>query len=264
MIALRLHVLAGCRDLLRPTPLSGEALAELLGPNLGIATAYWLSPRCGQFYHDFLFDQPEDTRVAVFAAALCDNFGNRAAPLVILPELLAAADGPGVATAEATGPARRGMIEVVSEIWHRIPAEALVLHAVALPEGTGNGDGDWAARLLPGPAGRRLATLRDRLAAAGVRPIEPRLLVADPAGPLFGAFLRNALSWAVAARVRGRLDAEELAVDRGRFAAAAARLLAEWDQLGIAPAGVLGAAGLDRLVGRVLDRLLDHGVPGDA
>ena len=133
-----------------------------------------------------------------------------------------------------------------------------MLHAVALPAGgTGrDGEGDWAALLLPERGGAALATLRDRLAAAGIRPapIETRLLVADPAGPLFAALsCATRFRRAVAARVRGpprRAGARSWTPVGSR--AAAARLLAESGPRGHRPAVSSGRRALDRLADRVL------------
>ena len=100
---MQLHVLAGCHALLRPAFLDGTQSAGLIGERVRAATAFWLSSRCGRYYHDFLRDSPQDLRVKVFATSLMENFGSRFEPLVVLPEFLEeTANGP------AAGPAASG------------------------------------------------------------------------------------------------------------------------------------------------------------
>jgi hypothetical protein len=244
---MRLHVLAGARDLLCPDRLPLAELAALLGPRLRPATAFWLDPEPAD--HDFLLEDAGDRRVEVFARSLAENFGARFEPLVVLPELLGEAGTPAAA--------------VLAELWRHRPAEAMTLHALALPAGIDGGDG-WAGAgaLLAPRLEADLAALR-----AGLGGADPAVGVAvtevAPEHPGFAALLRNAVAAQVAARAGGRLAEAGLAAREGRLRTALAGLLADWHRAGLEPARPVGARELDRIAARLTEALLLRGVAAD-
>ena len=250
---MQLHVLAGCRDLLRPETLPEEELAALIGPRLRTATAFWLAPRCGLDYHDFLLEPVDDRRVEVFAQALRDNFGDRFEPLMTLPDLLCAA-APEVPQAA---------LAMLIELWRHQPAKGMVLHAVALPDDLDGGDGWVRESGLLAPAAReRLESLRAALAEGGV-PAATAVTEVGPDQPGFILLLRNAVAHQVAARLGPRLVEEGLHADPAMLQGPVAGVLAAWHRAGITPARPLDLHDLDRLSGRILQTLLAGGPGGE-
>lgn len=264
---MRLHILAGCRDLLRPCLLPGEQVAGLIGPAIRPATAFWLSSRCGRFYHDFLLDEAGDRRIEIFAASLRDSFGTRFEPLLVLPELFAAATG---ATSRENGTetgTRRRALDMLLELWSHHPAEEIRLHALVLPEGI-DADGSWAAagELLAPRALSRLDGLRISLAASGLDPdrMKTRAIEVRRDQPEFEILLRNAIACQLTPRVQARLAEEGLAAaDLADLQLAVLRVLEGWRRSGIAFAPALGTGDLDRLAGHVMKRLIED-VPANA
>jgi hypothetical protein len=249
MNLMRLHVLAGCRALLIPNALRATQVLDLLGePNLEIATAFWLSPRCGRFYHDFLLEAENDDRISVFAQSLRENFGSRFEPLVVLPDLIAETTG-----AIPPEHGSRGTLDVLLELCKAPPA-VIVLHALVLPEGLDT-DGSWAGpdELLAPQACGRLDGLRATLAAFGLNPdrIEIRVTTVPCTAPAFMQLFRNALSRQIATRVRVGLAKEGLGADVTRLEATIAQMLLGWGEAGIVPADALGADTLIALSERV-------------
>lgn len=282
---MRIHVLAGASGLLLPDPLPARDLPALIGPSLDpplrIATAFWLSPRCGRFTHDFLLasEAREDGRLAVFARSLADNFGRRFEPLIVLPELMDEAARPGVssgassgassASGSGSGPAARrsqAAIAAIGAIWRALEGADLALHALALPGGIDAGDG-WAARdgLVASRLSGRLDGIRAHLAATGCDPARIEIAVTEirPGGTGFAALLRNGIANQVLVRAAPRLAGLGLDTEAPALPRAVARVLADWQAAGIVPALPLGAAGLEALADRVLERLL-AGAPADA
>jgi hypothetical protein len=254
---MRLHFLAGCRALLIPDPLRGIQIPILLDePKIQIATAFWLSPRCGRFYHDFLLEAEDDNRIAVFAQSLKENFGSRFEPLVVLPDLIAEATN---AIPPELG--SRGTLDLLLELCKEPPAGGIVLHALALPKGV-DADGSWAGpdELLAPQARGRLDGLRATLAASGLPPdkIETRVTVVPRMAPVFAQLFRNALSRQIARRLRPRFAGEGLEANGSRLEAAVAQILAGWNDAGIMPAAALGSEALDALSKRVSGRLFAH------
>lgn len=255
---MRLHVLAGCGALLRPLLPPPAALAALVGPPEGALVgpplqapaAAWLARGAGAADHDFLLEPAEDARVAVFAAALRDNFGARVEPLTLLPDALGTPGAPAAAPAA---------IAALHALWRLRPAARLVLHAIVLPEAVDGGAG-WvaAAGLDAATARRRLEALRDSLAAEGgdVGAIEVATVAPAPGSGIFGTALRNALAHEAAARAGASLAPAGLAAAPG-LAAAAARRLAAWDAQGVVPGLPLDAGALDRLASRLVASLVE-------
>lgn len=252
--SLRLHLLAGCRALLAPAPLAGEEFAILLGePRLRNATAYWLSSSCGRFYHDFLLEIQDDSRVAVFARSLAENFGDRFEPLIVLSNLIDETNG-----ALLPSQGMRAALDVLLEIRQEQPNLGLVLHAIALPEEI-DADGSWvgSGELLASQARARLEGLRTTLAAAGQDPSRIEISVTETAhtDAGFGQLVRNAIASQIAKRLEPRLATEGLDTDPLRLEATIAQILTGWSAAGMQPARSLGAPQLDTLSERIFSAL---------
>src|SRR5690606_13563176 len=61
-LTVRVHVLAGCSELLEPQVLAPEDAQSLIGPSVRTASAAWLSPGPESRYHSALQDDPGDQR----------------------------------------------------------------------------------------------------------------------------------------------------------------------------------------------------------
>lgn len=244
---MRIHILAGCPALLGPEKLPAALLAELIGPQLRPATAFWLAPQLGEFYHDFLLDPVEDGRIEVFAMALRDNFGMRFEPLLVLAELMAAPE-------DADGPQPRDVLHALA-LHH--PAAGLVLHALCLPGELDGGDG-WvaAAEMNAACLQVRLDALRADLGAAKPDVIAAEVHEIRPEHPAFAALFRNAAAHQITARAEARLKAAGLAAEPPRFGQSASRALCAWSGAGIGLPRPLGTQDLDRLAERVIALLL--------
>ncbi len=247
-----LHVLAGSGALLRPAPVPAEDLAVLVGPRARPVAAFWFSRRCGPGVHDFLLEPVRDARIKVFAQSLRENFGARAEPLLMLPDLL---------DTQLLAAPTRAPRAVLREIWSHKPARELVLHGIALPEGIDDGDG-WAAEagLLLGRVRDRLDALRAELADAGNdAPIATRVIELRPEDPCFVGALRNAIAHQVAFQAGPHLATGGLAAKPENLRAAVARLLATWEAQGLHPARPLGTEALARISAQILQTLLVRG-----
>ena len=193
-----LHVLAGCRDLLRPDPAPGEELAALIGPRLRTATAFWLSPHCGQSSITTSCSSRRGTaRIDVFARALRDNFGTPLEPLMVLPDLLV-----------RPRPVRRrgGRARAAAqELWRHRPAEAWSCMPSRCPTTSTAATAGLGGRGLlrrPRPRGGS-TTLRAACADGGCPGRRHRRdSRSDPTGAGFAVLLRNALAQQVAAAPR--------------------------------------------------------------
>lgn len=253
MTRLRLHFLAGCRALLVPNALRATQTASLLGePHIQIATAFWLSSRCGRFYHDFLLEAEDDERVGVFSQSLRENFGSRFEPLIVLPDLIEETTG-----AILPEHGSRGTLDVLLELCKGSPID-IVLHALALPRGV-DADGSWAGpnELLAFQVRGRLDGLRATLAASGLDldRIDIRVTEVCRTDPAFLQVFQNALARQIAGRIRSQLAGEGFGVIAAPLEAAIAQMLAGWGRAGIVPADAIGAATLDALSDRVLANL---------
>jgi hypothetical protein len=226
---MRLNVLAGCRELLRPGPIEAARLAALAGPEVRGVAAPWLAPRCGRFTHDFLLDEP-DGRIEVFARALADNFGARLAPLVVLPELLDEAEA-------GRGPS----LSALAAIWAGAPLDGLTLHAIALADETRPAAGWTGTGVRAAQAGAALAALASAAGRHGVPEarIETRVIPAGPETPEFELVFRNLLANRLAARLCEALAPTGLLMDPRVGAQAVQARLEAWARGGLLPDPVL-------------------------
>jgi hypothetical protein len=134
---MRIHVIVGCREFLRPNLLNLESAEGLIPQEVRVARACWLSQGSGDQYHDFLQDEPGDTRTAVMAQALLEGFGSRFEPLLVLPELL---DENAVPADQD----RRSQRTVLAELLDSGHFDRLVLYGLALSSRL-DPDRCWAA-----------------------------------------------------------------------------------------------------------------------
>jgi hypothetical protein len=244
---MRLHVMAGCDELLWPLALEPEALSGLIGPNVCVATAFWLSPESGTRYHTFLQEHPGDRRTKVMAMALRDSFGRRVEPLLILPGLLNEidhADGPHTAPA-----GRRSQLTVLAEIWGYGYFDELRLHAAALPAAA-DPDEVWAApgRFVAPAVGKRLEELSTTIMAE-VRPAEitEATIEIAPRNTQFGGMYRNAIAHHVERRLAPRLGEQGLRARSKTFTRTIAEILLDNENMGLTLAFPLRAAQLDAI-----------------
>jgi len=232
---VRIHVLAGCRDLLKPEILAPEVVADLIGPNVRVANAYWISPRCGDRYHAFLQDEPGDRRIAVMAQALKDGFETRFEPMLILADLLDEGKPDNERGSPGGPPDGRSQREVLSEILDTGHVRRLQLHGLALPS-KADPDGSWAV-----PAGIDQSSVRERierLRAVVADHLETdavttRVLEVNPDHSVFGSFYNNALCNQFARRLEPRMLEHGWAPDFEALAGAISSILSDWNGKGM-------------------------------
>lgn len=255
---MRLHVLAGCRDLLYPDILSPEAVADLISPGVMAARAYWLSPNAGDRYHTFLQDNAGDRRVSVLAEALYDGFGTRNEPLLVLADLLDESrhydepDSPEVAEG------RRTQRAVVAEILEAGHVQELCIYGVALPSKS-DPDDAWAvpAGLVPGIVRERIESLREGLGGDfDADAIVTRVIETTPDIPLFNKLLNNGVSNQLARHLQPRLREHGWETDLPALAQAVSDVLTTLNSRGLYAAVPLRPAHFAEMAELVLKRLL--------
>lgn len=252
---MRLHVLAGCRELLLPELLAPELATDLIGPQVRLATAFWLSPKCGTHYHSFLQVEPGDSRTKVMALALKDEFGTRFEPLLILPDLLNEIDSQ-----ERFLPAAdtRSQLNVLAEICSHGQLRQLRLYGLALPV-RADPDGSWAS-----PSGFLTPAVRERMDRLGVvvtaetRPdwLEFEVIEVTSDLPAFATVYRNAISSQITQRMMARLREQGWTADIATLASTIAAILADWEKSGISPALPLGADHFNAMTEIVYEKCL--------
>ena len=205
---MRLHVLAGSAELLRPAVLGQDLAARLFGPDVRLAAAGWaagwLERNSDDPYHDFLRDGPGDRRVEIFARALRQDFGARFAPLIVLPDLLS--EAPALAAAEGTGPDERlSGLAVLERLWAHGGSDAIRLTAIALPATGPEGVWDDAGTVLAPGAAVALEALRTACMARGLpaHAVETQVIEMGPERGVLAVPWRNALAGRLAAAHRG-------------------------------------------------------------
>jgi hypothetical protein len=255
---MRIHVLAGCRDLLEPEILVPEVAAEVIGPIARVAQAHWIGPECGDQYHDFLQDKPGDRRTAVMAQALKDGFGTRFEPLLILADLLDEDTWDDERVSPGAASNRRSQFEVLSEILDSGHIGHLQLHGLALPS-KADPDGAWAipARIVPGAVRERI----ERLRAGFAERMEPdaigtRVLEVTPDLSFFSALYNNALSNHFARRAGSRLLKSGWAPDFKELAGAISSVLSDWNGKGMYLGFPLSEEHLESITDMLVKRLM--------
>lgn len=250
---MRLHVLAGCRELLLPEFLVPELATDLIGPQVRLATASWLSPKFGTRYHSFLQVERGDSRTKVMALALKDEFGTRFEPLLILPDLLNEIDSK-----QRNFPATdmRSQLNVLSELCSHGHLRQLRIYGLSLPV-RADPDESWASPsllLTPSVHGRM-----DQLGAAitadtGLDSLETDVIEVTSNLPAFATVYRNAISGQIAQRMMARLREQGWSADIETLAAAIAAIFADWQNSGISPALPLRAEHFNSMTEVVYDK----------
>jgi hypothetical protein len=256
---MRLHVLAGSSDLLRPAVLEQEQVARLFGPEVRLATARWLELGPDVVYHDFLRDEARDRRIETFARALRQDFGTRSAPLIVLPDLLSEAAAPEAASeGRLSGPA------VLERIWAHDGSDTILLSAIALPVAGPGGIWEGTGILLAPGAAASLDALRTACLARGIPAcaVETQVIELGPERGTSAAPWRNALAGRLATHLESRLAAAALTLDPGPGRAALVSLLEVWSRAGIEPAFDPRREDFARLAEHVLAGLLSGAVHG--
>lgn len=249
---MRVHVLAGCCELLEPQVLDAEAAQNLIGPSVRTASAAWLSPAPDSRYHSALQDGPGDCRTTTMALALNEEFGNRFEPLLVLSQLMD----------EAAGNARlprgkRSQRAVLSEIRTRGRLRELKLYGLALPD-EADPESSWAA-----PAGIVASAVRDRIEKlrkasmkeAPSEVVETMVIEVTPGLPAFSVLYGNAVCNQIAARLLPRLRSHGWSSDATVLPRAVAGILRDWSKKGIAPGLPLRAEDLDDMTNLVFEKL---------
>lgn len=254
---MRLHVLVGAQRLLYPNLVGAEITQEIIGGRSRVASAFWLSPRCGKYYHDFLLDEPEDQRVAVFSASLVQDFGKRCEPLLILPDLVNAAQPSFLPTKD-----RRHPLEVLAAISAYLTPSELILHAAGLPSRLDR-ERVWTEGLdicIPDVA-QALEALRMACERLGVEAdrVSARALEVAPGQPGFEPLYRNAVAHALADRLQAKAEAEGFTVDIERALVATRETFDAWGRTGLFLSRMLDSAQLESLTQKAFAVLLGEG-----
>lgn len=232
---MRLHVLAGCRSLLQPEVLSPESAASLIGPCVRVATASWISPECGNSYHDFLQDEAGDCRTSTMALALKEGFGTRFEPLLVLPDLIDEMKPDEERVSRDAGTNRRSQLGALSEILACGHVRELQLFGLAIPS-KADPDGVWAvpAGIVPGAVRQRIEKLRGAIAAANQsQMIDTHVIEATPDIPIFTTIYNNAACNHITFRLAERLRERGWTSDQQDLGRAVVRILADWNKKGI-------------------------------
>jgi len=250
--------LAGSRDLFKPELLAPEIVADLIGPRVRLPQAYWISPTCGDRYHDFLQDEPGDRRTAVMAEALRDEFGTRFEPLLVLADLLDETMHDDQRASPDTAFDRRSQLTVLGEILACGHVRDLHLHGLALPS-KADPDGSWAvpAGILPGAVRNRIERLRAAVAAhMESDAVEAHVMEVTPDLPAFNTLYNNAICAQFAYRLEPRLLELGWSSDSEELALAISEILSDWNAKGIFLGLPLLPAHLDRMTELLYKNLL--------
>lgn len=255
---MHLHVLAGSRDLLKPAILSPETTAELIGPEVRLPHAYWISPRCGDRYHDYLQDKPGDRRTVVMAEALKDDFGSRFEPLLVLADLLDNSMHDDRREPRDTADDYRSQLTVLSEILACGHVRRLELHGLALSSKV-DPDGFWTvpAGIVPSAVRERIEGLRSAVSdyidsdviATHVTEVTPDL-------SLFNTLYNNALCNQFARRLEPGLRDRGWSADTVALAGAISGILSDLNGSGLYLGLSLSKDHLEGIATLVYKRLL--------
>lgn len=233
---MRLHVLAGCRELLLPELLAPELAASLIGPQVRLATAFWISPKCGNGYHYFLQDEQGDRRTKVMALALRDEFGKRFEPLLVLPDLLDEIESRPRTSASKSATVR-SQLTVLTEICTYGSLGQLRLYGLALPAETDPKD-SWAIPdgLVTNKVRDRLGRLRNIMVEqSGDDDVDTEVIEITPDHPFFGTLYRNAICNQIALQLMSRLREQGWTANAETLAATILSALSDWNDKGVAP-----------------------------
>lgn len=254
---MRLHVIAGSRDLLLPCHMAPESIERLAGDRIRVAKAGWISGRCGERYHGFLQDEPLDARTRIMGQALREEYGKRFEPLIVLPHLLDEAAPHGSSATGGSDPERRSQQTVLGEIIDSGNITHLRVMAVALPA-TVDPEGAWAARagITASAAKERLGRLEATGLTPGVEKLDTEVLRLDPGSPAFEEAYTNALCQYSVSKLSPQLSDAGWETERQKLAAACSRRLLAWNDDGLIPKPHLHHDQLDGITDALLNTLL--------
>ena len=243
---MRLHVLAGCRELLLPDSLEAELAASLVGPKIRLATAFWLSPKCGRHYHLFLQDSPGDRRTHVLALTLGEDFGKRFEPLLVLPDLLNEVESRSSVTS-SRGANVRSRMTVLSEVTGYGTVKQIRLHALAFPAEM-DSSGIAAGGSVTEEVRDRLSKLCiEWISQTGAENVDTNVIEVTPESPAYKRILHNAVSSQVATRLASRLNKQYWMADAESLAIAVSHLLSDWQKKGVVPVSTINGKQIDAL-----------------
>ena len=250
---MHLHVLTGYAEFLRPEILPTEEVGEIAGPNIRSVHAYWLYRNCGNEYHDFLQEEPDDSRVTVIADAIKNDFGERFEPLLVLPELLAnhaAGDDPG----------KRSQVSVLCEILGSGHFAGVNLYGLALSEDA-DPDGCCADHLeiTTAQAATRLDQLSESLSGQkGPDSVTQQVVEVLPGMPCFDSLFNNAVANAITCRLEPRFVSAGWRIEKSALAKAIVSVLTEWNASGLFVGQPLGKQLLADLTDTLQNRLMQQ------
>ncbi len=222
--------------MLLPEFLAPELAASLIGPQVRLATAFWISPKCGKGYHYFLQDEPGDRRTKVMALALRDEFGNRFEPLLVLPDLLDEIESERCASSLKSTNVR-SQLTVLSEIWTHGSLRQVRLYGLALPAETDPKD-SWAIPngLVTNKVRDRLGRLRNIMAEqSGADDVDTEVIEITPERPVFEKLYRNAICNQIALRLMSRLREQGWTANVETLAGTILSALSDWSDKGVDP-----------------------------
>jgi hypothetical protein len=257
---MHLHVLTGCRDLLKPDILTPEATADLIGPEVRLPHAYWISPKSGNRYHDYLQEKSGDRRTAVMAEALKDDFGSRFAPLLVLADLLDDKTHDDQRESHDSAVNHRSQLTVLSEILACGQVRSLELHALALSSKV-DPDSFWTepAGIVPGNVWERVEELRSAVSEhIDSAAVTTHVTEVTPDLTVFNKLYSNALSNHFARRLKPRLLECGWAPESEGLSAAISEILSRLTRRGVYPGLPLGSDHLAGMADLVFKRLLQE------
>lgn len=247
---MRMHVLAGCSELLQPRVFTAEEAQSLIGPRVRTASAAWLGPYPDGAYHAALQEEPGDSRTSVMARALNEEFGSRFEPLLVLPKLLDEANGsPPTA-------GKRSQVTVLSEIEAYGHPREILLYGLGLPDEV---DPEQAWAVPAGIVSSRVRERIEKLRADGIAQgdaVDVRVIEATSDLPAFPVLYANAICNELAQRLMPRLRSLGWAADDGALSKAIAAIVKDWNKKGLAPSLPLRARDLDAVADLVFKKLL--------
>lgn len=222
--------------------------ASLIGSQVRLATAFWLSRKCGKRYHNFLQDEPGDRRTKVMALALGEEFGNRFEPLLVLPDLLDEIESKR-STPSLRSVTKRTQLTVLTEIRTYANVEQVRIYGLALPSGLDPND-SWAS-----PDGLVTDKVRDRLgrlcnnmlAQTAADDVDTEVIEVTPESPVFETLYHNAICNQIALRLSSRLHKQGWNSNVQTLAAEIFDTLSSWQRKGIAPSLQIHGQQLDAM-----------------
>jgi len=253
-----MHVLAGCRELLKPEFLSPETLAHLIGPGTRVARAYWLPQNHGDEYHDFLQDGSGDMRTTVMAEALKDGFGARFEPLLVLADLLKESKSENFRDSSSVGSDRRSQYSVLSEILASGYFRELNLYGMAISS-KADPDRSWAEPAAIAPA--RVREQIEKLPAAFADHVKPNAITTNvievaPDFLDFNVLYNNALCSQFAPRIELRMLESGWRPDIESLTAAISSIVSDWNNSGMFLAMPLRKEQFESMSDLLYDKLL--------